>query len=57
MEVTKKSNKRIISETNILLSTPIDKEMKSHRNDPVIRKKKERALAMLGKVKNLHDLL
>ena len=57
MEVTKNSNKHIISETNILLSTPIDKEMKSHRNHPIIRKKIERALATLGKVKNLHDVI
>jgi hypothetical protein len=50
------NNSRIVLlETNILLSTPIDKNMKKFNEHPVIRKKIARAKETLGKVKNLHE--
>ena len=49
-------SKQTIKERNILLSTPIDVNMKSYSDDPVIRKKTERTIATISKIKNLGDL-
>ena len=50
--VSENNSRIVLLETNILLSTPIDKNMKKFNEH---RKKIARAKETLGKVKNLHE--
>jgi hypothetical protein len=57
MAITKSITQSKITETNILLSTPIDNSLKKYRDHPVVRKKMDRMRELLSKVKNLHEVL